>query len=194
MPKERKVLNGFTASDVHKHTKLSVHMIDYLARENYLQPSYGIGRLRGKVRYYSYRDLVIAKIIQEFRECGIELRRIKEAIQELRDDRSWFPKDGRSFDVIRTDGTRLYFHDEDEQLTELTSGRQRAFAFIINVRKTKKEIQEKIGVAKRRRFTMENRPLKFEERPPAKSRGYKNTGTTATKKKPQALKQGKAKL
>ena len=87
MPKPREVLNAFTAYEVWKITGLSIHMIDYLARDNYLNPTYAKGRVRGKVRYYSYRDLVVARIIQKLRESGIELRRLKKSIQLLIKDK-----------------------------------------------------------------------------------------------------------
>ena len=74
MPTPRKVLNAFPALEVSRITGLSVAMIDYLSRSNLLRPSYGdTSGGRGKVRYYSYRDVVIARLIQRLREGGVKL-------------------------------------------------------------------------------------------------------------------------
>lgn len=67
MPKPRKLLNGFTAGEVAAISGLSLHMVNYLAREAYLSPAYAGEAARGKVRYYSYRDLVVARIVQHLR-------------------------------------------------------------------------------------------------------------------------------
>src|SRR5215472_17194819 len=87
MPQPRTVLNGFTAREVERITGLSVPMVDYLSREGYLRPTYGLERVRGRVRFYSYRDLMVARIVQRLRERGIELRRLKQSIQRLSEDR-----------------------------------------------------------------------------------------------------------
>jgi len=70
MPSPRKLLNAFPPREVSQITGLSLPMLDYLSRMGYLRPSYGSGPgVRGKVRYYSYRDLVIARIVQRLREA-----------------------------------------------------------------------------------------------------------------------------
>ncbi len=158
------VLNGFTATEVRKVTGLSIHMIDYLAREGYLNPTYEQGRVRGKIRYYSYRDLVVANIVQKLRDSGLELRRLKSAIKLLSEDRTWFPKSKRPFDLLVTDGRNIYYHDRGGSLVELTPGRQRSFAFVVDVEKTQDEVKQRISKAKLARYTIHNEPLLYEVR------------------------------
>ncbi len=161
MPLPKKVLNAFTAHQVYLVTGLSVHMIDYLAREGYLQPTYYRGRRRGRVRYYSYRDLLVARIVQKLRERGVELRRLKESIQLLSRDATWFPKEKRSFDFLATDGEKLYYPDQKGSFVELTSGLQSVFAFVLDIAKTKDEVRQRLPKDKRERFAIENRPLLY---------------------------------
>src|SRR5262245_19045004 len=90
MPVARRTLNGFTAQEVQRITGLSVHMINYLRRADILHPAYGSGlripkktKRRGSVRYYSYRDLVAARLVHRLRENGVELHKLKAAIQQV---------------------------------------------------------------------------------------------------------------
>src|ERR1700727_538516 len=100
MNKAQPVLNGFSADDIHRITGLSIHTINYLAREGYLRPAYTIGNRRGRVRYYSYRDLVVARIIQKLTATGLELKRLKRAIKLLNADGTW----DENFHLLATDG------------------------------------------------------------------------------------------
>ncbi len=90
MPKPRIALNGFTAAEVNAVSGLSRPMIEYLNRHGYLRPAYAPeDNPRGRVRYYSYRDLVVARLIQLLREGGIQLTRMRAATQQLSEDRFW---------------------------------------------------------------------------------------------------------
>jgi len=164
----RKVANAFTAKEVRRISGLSIHMIDYLAREGYLEPTYHQGptqeRIRGKIRYYSYRDLLVARIVERLRKRGIELKRLKRSIQLLSKDETWFPRDRRSFDLLATDGKKLYYHDREDSLTELTPGQQRSFAFILDVVQTQEEVKSRIRRVTREKsagYSVENHPLMF---------------------------------
>lgn len=163
VPRPRKILNAFTAQEMAKITGLSRPMIDYLAREAYLIPTYSEGRIRGRVRYYSYRDLVIARAVQRLRETGVELRRLKDAIQVLKRDPSWGGS-GRSKKPIIwmvTDGKSVLLRSEDGFFEELRPGGQRAFAFIVSLDNLKAEVRAAIPKAKNQHFSTENRPLIF---------------------------------
>src|SRR5947209_6423673 len=125
MPKPRPVLNAFTAHQVTAITGLSIHMINYLAREGYLRPAYDQGHVRGRTRYYSYRDLVVARIVQRLREVGLELKRLKPAIKVLSSNETWLAAGKeRAISLLATDGKTLFYPDEKGALVELTRGGQ----------------------------------------------------------------------
>lgn len=167
MPKPRNVLNAFTAKELHEVTGLSVHMINYLSREDYLKPTYDQGRVRGKVRYYSYRDLVVARVIQRLRESGVQLRRLKDAIGVLGSDQAWLPKisDEKTLSPVQwlvSNGKEVLLKNEDGFLDELHKGGQRTFAFVISLENLQDEIRERITQEKLMHYTTENRDLIFE--------------------------------
>jgi DNA-binding transcriptional MerR regulator len=164
MPVPRKVLNAFPAREVSRITGLSLPMIDYLLREDLLRPSYGseTGR-RGKVRYYSYRDLVVARLIQRLREGGVQLGRLKSAVQTLCRDAPWVAREDPSecLNWLITDGTEVFLRNHDGFLDTLAGSGQRAFAFVINLNWLEAEVRDLVPADQRPHFDIENRSLIF---------------------------------
>ena len=163
MPLARRVLNAFTAREVGDITGLSLPMINYLRREDMLVPSYGEGEgRRGRVRYYSYRDLVVAKLIQSLREAGVELSAIKKAIDCLREDRTWERSPESVPELLRfiyTDGRNVFLQTNGGTLEHLRADRQRAFAFVVHVGNLVAQVKASIPSRKRGNFALRNHPL-----------------------------------
>ncbi|MER8832612.1 MerR family transcriptional regulator [Mesorhizobium sp. M0909] len=172
MPIPKSALNGFTARQVHGITGLSEPMIEYLRRMDYLQPSHSPGKpRRGLVRFYSYRDLVVARLIQRLRETGIELSRLKRALEFLRSDEPW---DGGSQDDIAgrlkwlvSDGKTVWLKSQDGFLDYLAPKGQRAFAFVVSINGIGSEVKERLSADQLQHFTMRNEALIYREAPTA---------------------------
>ncbi len=166
MPRARTLVNAFTPKDVQNITGITSHMLNYLCRHGYLRPAYATGkRARGKVRYFSYRDLVITSVVQNLRDTGVRLGRLKEAIKYLHHDHAWFPtRSGRSKPIqwLVSDGKKVLLQHEDGFLDELRPGGQRAFAFVVSLGGVQDKVRALIEPKRRRHFSIENRPLKFE--------------------------------
>jgi DNA-binding transcriptional MerR regulator len=157
----KRVLNGFSAADLVSITKLSLHTVNYLAREGYLRPTYAKGTVRGRVRYYSYRDLVVARIIQKLTATGLELKRLKRAIRLLSQDATW--ESTGQLHLLATDGRQVFYHLKNGSLLELKPNLQQSFAFVLDVARTRSETRQLIDEKRRRRFALENHPLIFEQ-------------------------------
>ena len=164
MPVPRRILNAFTVQEVHQITGLSRPMIDYLLRADYLRPSHVDWGTRGKVRYYSYRDLVVARLVQRLRESGVELARVKDALKELAQDSTWTELEELTEGTppihwLVSDGKRVYVQTNDGFLEEMGHGRQRSFAFVVSLGNMREEVRKRIPRKKRRRYTMINEEL-----------------------------------
>lgn len=158
MNRARAVLNGFSSDEVSAITGLSGHMVNYLVREGYLSPTYQRRRVRGKVRYYSYRDLVIARIIQRLAAAGVELKRLKQALRILKNDPRW---NGEApIDLLATDGRQIFFQQPNGFLVEVATN-QHAFAFVLNVRLATDDLKRRMSAAKREQFSLKNEPLVY---------------------------------
>ena len=167
MPRPRDVLNAFTVSELSRITDLSIPMANYLSDKGFLRPAFGnpYGR-RGKVRYYSYRDLVIARLVQHLREGGVALHSLKEAIQQLSTEPDWMGSVGDPADQLRwlvTDGKEVLFKNRDGFLDTLTGSGQRAFSFIVDLHGLEQEVRERVPERKREQFQMGPYEIQFAE-------------------------------
>ncbi len=170
MPKSQSYDNGFSKRELHEITGLSLPMIDYLARHGYLKPTYRPGvkargrAVQGMVRYYSYRDLVIARTIQRLRESGVRLSKLKSAVLFLKKNAAWREEatgedapDAVKWLVFER-GT-IHLRREDGFLDEMKEGGQRSFSFIVGLEGMRGEVRQLIPVEKQAAFTMRNLPL-----------------------------------
>jgi DNA-binding transcriptional MerR regulator len=164
MPKTVVYLNAFTAAEVREITGLSMPMINYLRRENFLKPAYETSPGRqGRVRYYSYRDLVVARLIQKLRDAGVRLLKIKEAVEQLRRDDLWAETPERlpsTLAWLKTDGRDVFVERTENCLQLMRPDRQGAFGFLVDVGGLASEVKSKIPPGDRLlNFSMQNRDL-----------------------------------
>jgi len=153
-PRARKVKNAFTVTELSEITGLQPAMLNFLIRHEYLKPTYREDHdfpvtekllPRGNSRYFSYRDLMIAKTIQRLLEAGVQLVRVKEALDELRSDKHWLvttkltPLE-RVIHWLVTDGKKVYLRDHDGFLDLLGKGHQRAFSFVVEMTSVRAEV------------------------------------------------------
>ena len=162
MPKPKPALNAFTIQDAAAITGLSVHMLNYLSRQQYLVPTYLRTGRRGRTRYYSYRDLVIARIVQKLLAAGLELSRLKKGIRTMQGNQNWVSGGKeKALRMLATDGKSLFFPDENGSLLDLTQNGQFAFAFVLDVVAAQNDVQLKLSPEQLEGFTLAIHPLRF---------------------------------
>ncbi len=173
MPVEKQVLNAFTSKEVRRITGISGPMLDYMCRFGYLRAAHVRTSRQGRVRYFSYRDLVVANVIQHLRDTGVRLSKLKAAIKFLRHDHAWFPAHTRAKPVqwLVSDGKQVLLKNDDGFLDELRPGGQRAFAFVVSLDGMQREVKARMEPKKRRYFTIANRDLIPERKPSSRARG-----------------------
>jgi DNA-binding transcriptional MerR regulator len=150
----RTVKNAFTIRQVSNITGLKPAMLNFLIRHEYLCPTYREDhdfaprdkrQPRGNTRYCSYRDLMIAKTIQRILEAGVQLIRVKEALQSLKADEHWLTAKGvtadRAISWLLTDGKDVYLRDDQGFLELVGKGHQRAFSFVIEMNSVRSEVR-----------------------------------------------------
>jgi DNA-binding transcriptional MerR regulator len=133
-------------------------MLNFLIRNEYLRPSYREDydfperqkrQPRGNTRYWSYRDLIIAKAIRRLLDAGVQLIRVKRALESLREDEHWLLKTkgfaaDRAINWLVTDGKEVYLRDHRGFLELIGNGRQRAFAFVVEMKSVRSEVRAAI--------------------------------------------------
>jgi DNA-binding transcriptional MerR regulator len=164
MPKARDALNGFSVAEVHSISGLSMPMIDYLKRHGFLQPAYCCAdNPRGRVRYYSYRDLLVARMIQCFRDTGVQLARLKSTAQRLSKDSFWVEGDSpaNGFNWVVSDGSGIGFRNREQLNEHLMGSGQQAFMFVLNVGELLRDVRSSIPSEKQPHFSMAVHDLQF---------------------------------
>jgi DNA-binding transcriptional MerR regulator len=130
------VRNAFSVAEVAKITGLSTDMLHYLTSNGYLVPSYreehgkikgGKRSPRGSVKFYSYRDLLIARTIYKLSEAGVQLTKIRIALRNLSQDEHWVNsvKNGTQDRLIHwlvTDGANVYLRDHAGYISLMRKG------------------------------------------------------------------------
>jgi DNA-binding transcriptional MerR regulator len=75
---------GFRGPQVCAVVGITYRQLDYWARTGLLRPSLAEAKGSGSHRLYSYRDLVVLKVIKQLLDAGVELQKARRAIDCLR--------------------------------------------------------------------------------------------------------------
>jgi len=64
---------------------ITYRQLDYWARTGLLEPSVRAAQGSGSQRLYSFRDILVLKVVKRLLDTGISLQQIRAAVQHLRD-------------------------------------------------------------------------------------------------------------
>lgn len=137
-------------------------MVNYLANAGYLEAAYRPGSdNRGSTRYFSYRDLVVARVIGRLASAGVELKRLKAALVDLQRAELWRDLDPqRVLPLLVVSGEKVLLKDRDGAIRELTSGGQLVFAFVLDLGETVTELKRAMDRERLGNFSYDVLPLK----------------------------------
>jgi DNA-binding transcriptional MerR regulator len=104
---------GYRAPQVCRLVGITYRQLDYWARTDLLRPSAQEASGSGSQRLYSFTDLVQLKVIKRLLDAGMSLKRIRSAVQILREQ---LESDQPLADVtLLSDGTTIFAaHSPDE--------------------------------------------------------------------------------
>lgn len=118
---------------------LSPAMITYLGRNGIVTPS-GQSPRRGRRRLYTFSDVIFLKVIADLLEKGIEIKRLRQALERARDEtEGWVDIRRLPRKYLVTDGNELYVRDKGKLESKNSNG-QFAFAFVLDLGLTHKAI------------------------------------------------------
>jgi DNA-binding transcriptional MerR regulator len=106
---------------------ISYRQLDYWARTGLVEPSIRPAAGSGSQRLYSFRDLVVLRVVKSLLEAGVSLQNIRKAIDTLRahgvDDLAGI--------TLMSDGTTVYECRSAEEIVDLLQGGQGVFGIAI---------------------------------------------------------------
>jgi DNA-binding transcriptional MerR regulator len=120
--------DGYRAPDVAKIVGISYRQLDYWARTNLVTPSIRDAGGSGTQREYSFQDIVLLKAIKNLLDTGVNLQRIRKAIDFLRDHLRK-PPHGLT---LMSDGTKIYACESPDEVMDLLQRGQGVFGIAVD--------------------------------------------------------------
>jgi DNA-binding transcriptional MerR regulator len=106
---------------------ITYRQLDYWARTGLVIPSVRDASGSGTQRLYSFRDIVVLKVVKRLLDAGVSLQNIRKAIETLR---QWGEEDLATMTLI-SDGTTVYECRSTEEVVDLLQGGQGVFGIAI---------------------------------------------------------------
>lgn len=107
---------------------ITYRQLDYWARTGLVVPSVRDASGSGTQRLYSFRDIVVLKVVKRLLNAGVSLQNIRKAIGTLR---QWGEDDLATMTLI-SDGTTVYECRSTEEVVDLLQGGQGVFGIAIS--------------------------------------------------------------
>lgn len=106
---------------------ITYRQLDYWARTGLVVPSVRDASGSGTQRLYSFRDMVVLKVVKRLLDAGVSLQNIRKAIETVR---QWGEADLATMTLI-SDGTTVYECRSAEEVVDLLQGGQGVFGIAI---------------------------------------------------------------
>ena len=106
---------------------ITYRQLDYWARTELVLPSIRDAAGSGTQRLYSFRDILVLKIVKRLLDTGVSLHNIRTAVNQLR---------ARGIDdlahiTLLSDGTTVYECSSSEEVVDLLQGGQGVFGIAV---------------------------------------------------------------
>ena len=106
---------------------ITYRQLDYWARTGLIEPTVRGAKGSGSQRLYSFRDILILKVIKRLLDAGISLQNIRTAVQFLRERGT----DDLTRVTLMSDGASVYECTSNDEVIDLLQGGQGVFGIAI---------------------------------------------------------------
>jgi DNA-binding transcriptional MerR regulator len=106
---------------------ISHRQLDYWARTGLVKPSIRFGQ-PGKPNLYSFRDILLLKVIKRLLDAGISLKQARVAVQHLQR----YEGDDLSLVTLMSDGVSIYELTSDDEIIALLKGNTAVFGVALD--------------------------------------------------------------
>lgn len=118
---------GFRGPVACKAAGITYRQLDYWARTKLVSPEIRGAEGSGTQRLYSFRDILILKVIKRLIDAGISLQQIRVAVEHLRER----GVQDLTQVTLMSDGASVYECTDDLQVVDLLRGGQGMFAIAL---------------------------------------------------------------
>ena len=106
---------------------ITYRQLDYWARTGLVEPTVREAAGSGTQRLYSFRDILVLKIVKKLLDAGVSLQNIRTAIGTLRDR----GVEDLAQMTLMSDGTTVYECSSNDEVLDLVQGGQAVFAIAV---------------------------------------------------------------
>lgn len=106
---------------------ITYRQLDYWARTKLVQPSLRNASGSGSARLYSFRDILVLKVVKRLLDTGVSLQQIRAAIDHLRER----GVEDLAEITIMSDGASVYECTSHDEVIDLVQGGQGVFGIAV---------------------------------------------------------------
>jgi DNA-binding transcriptional MerR regulator len=106
---------------------ISYRQLDYWARTGLVEPSIRAASGSGSQRLYSFRDILVLKVVKRLLDTGISLQQIRTAVTHLRERGTA----NLAAITLMSDGVSVYEFTSPDEVVDLLQGGQGVFAIAL---------------------------------------------------------------
>jgi DNA-binding transcriptional MerR regulator len=122
------VLIGYRGPTACAAAGITYRQLDYWARTELVVPSIRSAKGSGSQRLYSFKDILVLKVVKRLLDTGVSLQNIRAAVDALR---------ARGVDdlariTLLSDGTTVYECTSSEEVVDLLRGGQGVFGIAVS--------------------------------------------------------------
>lgn len=118
---------GYRGPAACRAAGVTYRQLDYWARTGLVEPSVRNPSGSGNHRLYSFRDILVLKVVKRLLDTGVSLQQIRIAVAALRDH----GVDDLATITLMSDGASVYECTSDDQVIDLMRGGQGVFGIAL---------------------------------------------------------------
>jgi DNA-binding transcriptional MerR regulator len=118
---------GYRGTTALTAAGITYRQLDYWARTGLVEPSVRSATGSGSQRLYSFRDILVLKIVKRLLDTGVSLQQIRAAVEHLRER----GVDDLAQITLMSDGASVYECTSADEVIDLVQGGQGVFGIAV---------------------------------------------------------------
>lgn len=118
---------GYRGPAVCRAIGITYRQLDYWDRTGLIEPSIRSAKGSGSQRLYSFRDILVIKVVKRLLDTGVSLTQIRTAIDQLTE----YGVEDLSAITLMSDGASVYLCTSDDEVIDLINGGQGVFGIAV---------------------------------------------------------------
>lgn len=118
---------GYRGPVACEATGITYRQLDYWARTGLVEPSLRAAAGSGSQRLYSFKDILVLKVVKKLLDTGISLQQVRVAVKQL----SERGIDDLASITLMSDGASVYECSSPDEIVDLLQGGQGVFGIAV---------------------------------------------------------------